>query len=291
MFLHKYKIADISFAVETSFPYALSRKFDHFRTDRIPEKIFEFIQLDEKPDYQADPIVTPNFIVYDQKDALYQERRSGASCVFSCAVHAKEEKIRHKILLYPEAKERNLFRQDDEILEAMDFPWLLNRMGALFLHASFIAWKGKGILFTAPSQTGKSTQASLWECYENARVINGDRAILRKKAQVWHAYGSPYAGSSEVFLNENYPIRAISVLRQKKENTIRKLSPREAFIWLYSELISRPWDKYYNERELQMIEDLVLSVPVYFLECRPDRGAVELLKYQILQEEQGCLQK
>ena len=39
---------------------------------------------------------------------------------------------------------------------------LLLHFRTLFFHASYAAWQGQGILFTAPSQTGKSTQAELW---------------------------------------------------------------------------------------------------------------------------------
>lgn len=58
---------------------------------------------------------------------------------------------------------------------------LLSRQG-LLLHASFIRWQDRGILFSAPSGTGKSTQADLWVRHRGAEVINGDRAALRRSA-------------------------------------------------------------------------------------------------------------
>src|SRR5699024_19054 len=70
---------------------------------------------------------------------------------------------------------------------------LLSRQG-LLLHASFIRWQARGILFSAPSGTGKSTQADLWVRHRGAEVINGDRAALRRSAGRWRAYGLPYAG-------------------------------------------------------------------------------------------------
>ena len=43
---------------------------------------------------------------------------------------------------------------------------LINHTGFI-LHSSFISWQNNGILFTAPSGTGKSTQADLWKKYED----------------------------------------------------------------------------------------------------------------------------
>ena len=61
----------------------------------------------------------------------------------------------------------------------MELVFIINQ--GFQLHASVINWKDKGILFSAPSGTGKSTQADLWKKYEGAKVINGDRALIRKR--------------------------------------------------------------------------------------------------------------
>ena len=46
---------------------------------------------------------------------------------------------------------------------------LLHQNRGLLLHASFIRWQGSGILFSAPSGTGKSTQANLWVQHQGRR--------------------------------------------------------------------------------------------------------------------------
>ena len=94
---------------------------------------------------------------------------------------------------------------------------------AALLHTSFIKWQGKAILFTAPSGTGKSTQADLWRRIEGAEIINGDRAVLRKEGGIWKAWGLPYAGSSRIFRNESAPVGAIVVLRKNDRNELRRL--------------------------------------------------------------------
>ncbi|WP_455543004.1 hypothetical protein [Intestinibacter sp.] len=169
------------------------------------------------------------------------------------------------------------------ILEAISIEKILNRKNAFILHSSFIKWKNRAILFSAPSGTGKSTQADLWNKYENAEIINGDKAGLRKTDDKWMAYGLPFAGSSNIFKNKKACISNIIILRQGKENKLKRLSPREAFIKIYSETTVHAWDKEFQENIVNMIIDLVQQVPIYLYECLPDKSAVDYLK-QMLEE-------
>lgn len=158
------------------------------------------------------------------------------------------------------------------------------QFNALMLHASFVRWKNQGILFTAPSGTGKSTQAGLWEEYEHAEIINGDRAGLRLHDGYWEGYGLPYAGSSGIYRNESAPVKAIIVLRQAMENKLCLLHPGEAIKHLYPETAVHRWDKSFTEKAVDLLNSLTAMVPVYLLGCRPDQGAVELLKNTLKKE-------
>ena len=152
------------------------------------------------------------------------------------------------------------------------------QFNALMLHASFIRWMNQGILFSAPSGTGKSTQADLWEKYEQADIINGDRVGLRLHDGYWEAYGLPYAGSSGIYRNESAPVRAIIVLHQGKENRIRLLRPGEAIKYLYPEISVHRWDLCFAETAIDLLNNLTAMVPIYLLECLPNLGAVDLVK-------------
>lgn len=144
------------------------------------------------------------------------------------------------------------------------------------LHSSIVSFKKIGILFSAPSGTGKSTQAQLWEKYKQAETLNGDRAFIRKiKSEFW-AYGSPMAGSSGIYKDEKVKIGAIIVLKQAKKNTIRKLGAKEAFSHLYRETLINAWDKKFVTVIVEMLSDVVVDIPIYELACRPDKESVEL---------------
>ncbi len=159
---------------------------------------------------------------------------------------------------------------------------LLLQFGGLLLHSAFIRWQGRGILFSANSGVGKSTQADLWVQHQGAEVLNGDRAGLRRVDGLWRAFGLPYAGSSRVYRNESAPVSAIFMLEQAKINEIQPLTPGQALRKLYPQITIHGWDGDYVARILPLIEALVTSVPVYLLRCLPDAQATELAKKAVL---------
>ena len=66
-----------------------------------------------------------------------------------------------------------------KIFNALALEKVLIAHESIILHASYVNYNGKAILFTAPSGTGKSTQAALWEEYKGAEIVNGDRVIIQ----------------------------------------------------------------------------------------------------------------
>ena len=169
----------------------------------------------------------------------------------------------------------NCSRQLFNIL-GMESIFLLNK--TFILHASFIRWEGNGILFSAPSGYGKSTQASLWQEYEKAEILNGDRAALRMKGDEWHAYGMPYAGTSGIYRNESAPVKIVFVIRKAEKNSIRKLPLPEALRYLYPEVTVHRWDKEFVNTIMDYLICFATQVPIYMLECLPEKSAVELAK-------------
>lgn len=155
---------------------------------------------------------------------------------------------------------------------------LLLHRDRIILHATFLTASLGGILFSGPSGIGKSTQAELWERYEGARQINGDRPILGREGARWIAYGSPYAGSSRCHVNESCPVRAIVTLEQGAENRLIRLTEGQAFHQLFAQTTVNSWNPWFVERACDLVARLAADVPVYHLACTPDRRAVETLK-------------
>lgn len=155
---------------------------------------------------------------------------------------------------------------------------------ALILHCAYIKYRDEAILFSAPSETGKTTQANLWEQYRGSRTINGDKALLQCKDGRWAAQGWPVCGTSEICHNLSTPIRAIVMLSQAKENSVRRLQPIEAFSQLYTQITVNTWNRDFVQRNMDMIEKLIAQVPVYHLACNISENAVACLEAALYPE-------
>lgn len=171
------------------------------------------------------------------------------------------------------------------LVDLLGLEMFLLHFGGLILHSSVVAWDGKGILFSAPSGTGKSTQAALWEQHMGSRTLNGDRAGIRFADGRWTAYGLPFAGTSGIYCNESVPIRVIVLLKQGPENVISRVTPMEAFRRLLPECSARRWDRGFMDQLIGVLTALIQSVPIYQLECRPDKEAVQLLRDTLTKED------
>ena len=86
------------------------------------------------------------------------------------------------------------------------------------------------------------------------------------------------------YKNKKAELSHIIILKQGKENNLKRLSPREAFIKIYSETIIHTWDMDFQNNVVNIITDLVKSVPIYQYECLPDKSAVDFLKKQIMED-------
>lgn len=159
------------------------------------------------------------------------------------------------------------------------------QLDAFVLHCAYINYQGKAILFSAPSETGKTTQGNLWEQYRGAKTINGDRALLQKIDGCWTAQGWPVCGSSEICNNIPLPIHAVVMLSQGKTDVVSRLSPMKAFSQIYSQITVNRWNTSANIRCMDFLEGLVREVPVWHLSCTISENAVNTLAEALYPEE------
>jgi len=152
----------------------------------------------------------------------------------------------------------------------------------LFLHASYIDYEGNGIVFVGPSGIGKTTQAELWQQYQGAQIVNGDKAFIRIVDDIVYAYGSPWHGSSQYSVNMKSQLKGIVVLSQADENRIRKLNEIETMQMFMPHVFMPHWDEISVKQVLETLDLVIKKVPVWFLECRPDQDAVEITKKTVL---------
>lgn len=169
------------------------------------------------------------------------------------------------------------------LLRWLDLPGFLLEKNAVFLHASFVRWRGRAILFTGPKQIGKSTQAELWRRFRNAEVLNGDRALLRQMEGQWTACGSPFCGTSGICVNAKAPLAALVLLEQAPENRAERAGARDVLRAFLSGC-SYAASEEATRRVLDLAAAVGGAVLVLRLRCRPDEAAVACLEEALYRE-------
>lgn len=182
-------------------------------------------------------------------------------------------------LFYPAAR-WDFYAEDFRCIHLIGIETILLKRSAFLLHSSVVCKDGKMVLFSGPSGAGKSTQANLWAEHLGAEVINGDRCVIMEKDGVFTGSGSPWSGTSGIYRREQAPIAGIFLVHQAPENSVVPLG-RVAFSALFSQTVVNSWDSAFMERITGLFARLMTQIPVYQLNCRPDREAA-LLAYRTL---------
>jgi len=156
--------------------------------------------------------------------------------------------------------------------------------GGLSVHAACVKHKEKAILFIGPSGTGKSTQASFWIRSFGASLLSGDRPHLHIRSDKIEAYGVPWDGKEQQFMQDSAPVAAIVEIRQAKSNRIRALSREQAFRLLARQTFIPMWDDQAKFSAVRSIRAVANRVPFYRLFCNLDDDAVALLESAVFQQ-------
>lgn len=154
----------------------------------------------------------------------------------------------------------------------------LSTRNGLLMHASFVDYQGKGILFIGPSGIGKTTQAELWAKYKNATIVNGDMALVHYENSKYYGYGCPWHGSSTYCENRKAELYGIIVLEQALENHIERLTGITMVDRVMRNVFLPKWYEEGVNAALRTVDGLLSTVPVYLLKCRIEKQAVELVE-------------
>jgi hypothetical protein len=160
------------------------------------------------------------------------------------------------------------------------FRYMLIKKGGLQIHSSSLEYKGKGLIFSAPSGTGKSTHTGLWkELYkDDVIILNDDRPAIRYIDGAPMLCGTPWSGSSDSFANKIVPLNCIVMLEQAPVNSIEKLTGQKILQMLMPRCFLPYFDQALMNDSMDTLEKLIKDVSVYLLKCRPDYEAVELVR-------------
>lgn len=155
------------------------------------------------------------------------------------------------------------------------------------IHSSSLAYKNKGILFSAPSGTGKSTHTGLWEkVYGNdVEIINDDMPAVRKIDGIWHLCGTPWSGKSEKNVNKNVPLCGLVFLERGEKNEIHKISGAQSIFKIMNQTML-PVYKDIMDTVMDNIGGILSKTDAYILKCTISDEAPVIVKEAIFREDQ-----
>ncbi len=238
----KYNFGDVTFEVESPFELADKNNCSEFLSEDETDYLIRVIPTDSDDEIRA------------------QVKREGN--VISRFIKKK----------YADAQ--NIA----SILASSDAALLFPKHDAFILHASYIIIGGKAILFTAPSGTGKSTQARFWKDERGAEIVNGDRVLVTRRDGVFYANGIYACGTSGISHNRTAPIEAVILLEQGEENEINKIPSRKLFLRILCECTYDIKDLEQYVKITELVSDMINSLPTLCYRCKKSPEAVEALE-------------
>lgn len=145
----------------------------------------------------------------------------------------------------------------------------------LEMHSSVVMSDGYGYMFLAKSGTGKSTHSSLWmKNIEGTELLNDDNPIVRVcEDGVVRVFGSPWSGKTPCYRNLEVPVGAMVRIKRAPHNKAIRLGILEAYANVYSSSSGFKADKEMADGLHRTMEQVVLKVPCFNMECLPDDEA------------------
>ena len=238
---------------------------DRSKSQFSGEIIFSFVRTVEGPSDES--ILFPSESITEVRERsenkciIYNRKNKGNGFLTKSILE------KGKITVICDSSYRKNMMNTDVLLKKiyLESFFLMNR--SFILHSSLIQFEGSAIAFCAPKQTGKSTQAALWEKKMGARILNGERSgiklpDLEEENQPIMAYGLPHAGSSSIYINEGAPLKAIILLEQAPENTLEPIPGNAAFSRMFSQVNVPRTDEKLLTLAIEHLEEVIRNVPV-----------------------------
>ena len=153
----------------------------------------------------------------------------------------------------------------DSLLRILLSVVLLPHRGFL-LHAATVVRKGRAYVFTGRSGAGKSTIAAL---SPPGSVLTDEISLLRFSCAAWQAYGTPFWGEFRAAgANSHLPVAGIYTLVQSPEDTVERLSVKQALRALLPNVLFFASSQPQTQQLLQVLAGAAKEIPIYRLHFR-----------------------
>ncbi len=281
-----FTIAGVTVSLQSACPIHVTESFAPFCSDTEPDWRVIFRENDVLPTVSDERLYVGETLTVASDGAggflrVFRDRKNGDTVYAHSCMDAAARTVSVDYL----SVAQEYFSESGNSFFHIGWESILFHEGRMMLHAACVDTPLGGILFTGPSGAGKSTQAELWCRYGAGRLLNGDRAILQWKNDTLLAHGSPYAGSSRVYVNECRPVRAIVSVKQAPVNAVRELTFGERFRVLFPHMTVNSWDPDFVSAAMTFAEDIAARIPVFELSCTAEEAAVKTLRDYLMNHE------
>lgn len=287
---YKVQIGSIAILINTPFPYKWKEEEEQFLTwkgDAV-KTISVNISCGELilPERKADK-VSEWMSVWKEEDEEIRSYKAAfwAGHPLYAISRCKGEKVEVcfngdiGLWNHPNMQIWNLIHLENFLLEA----------DSLVLHSCYTMYQDKAILFTAPSGTGKTTQANIWKKCYGSEIINGDQGLLQLLNGEWSVQGYPYHGSADECENRSYPLAAVVIVRQAPSDYMEEISGIQKLGLLYSECTVNNWDTEKVNKMLDLLGHLIKKTKVVMLHCTMEDSAAHVLHDYLYGGENGTV--
>lgn len=165
----------------------------------------------------------------------------------------------------------------ENMVLANKFNYMLLRFNGSYIHSSALMYDSKVYLFSGKSGVGKSTHTKRW-CRlfpDKTKILNDDKPSFRIIDGKCYIYGTPFAGGTDIQLNEKGELGAVVFLEQSKENRLVRLSSKEAINELTNQT-PKKLNMKIADKMLSLHSELIEKYPFYKLYCADNDESVSV---------------
>ena len=201
------------------------------------------------------------------------------------------------------AEKQKVAQTDDAYIESSLFlrkiSECLPAKGAFLIHSSAFAVNNDGLLFSAPSGTGKTTHMLNWirliEDYKNNNIkaspfnsffINGDKPFIRffdnnsktitdKKTEIPYVYGNIWNGKENYGKNSFASLKHICFIERSETNFVTKIDKNEAVNRIMKQ-VYMPKDPVALANTLKLVDRLINSCELWIIHCNMEPESAKI---------------